>query len=97
MATHPDTLLVVTGDHETGGLSVEEADTADESGDDIPAEDGPFTVCGSDKEFYIDWTSSGHTSVAVPVTVAGPLADEFTGKHQNTFVYDVLKQILTRR
>ncbi|NED91830.1 alkaline phosphatase, partial [Streptomyces sp. SID11233] len=26
VATHPDTLLVVTADHETGGLSVEEND-----------------------------------------------------------------------
>jgi alkaline phosphatase len=97
VATHPDTLLVVTGDHETGGLAVEEADTADESGDGISAEDGPFTVRDSDKTFYIDWTTSGHTSVNVPVTASGPLADSFTGEHPNTYVHEVLQRVLAPR
>ncbi|WP_405588188.1 alkaline phosphatase [Streptomyces sp. NBC_01190] len=97
VADHPDTLLVVTGDHETGGLSVEEAtDTADESGDAISAEDGPFSIRGSQKTFVLDWTTSGHTSVDVPVTADGPLADRFSGKHPNTYVHDVLARILTR-
>jgi alkaline phosphatase len=97
VATHPDTLLVVTGDHETGGLAVEEADTADESGDGISAEDGPFTIRDSDKSFYIDWTTSGHSSVNVPVTASGPLSDRFTGEHPNTYVHDVLQQVLAPR
>jgi len=96
-ATHPDTLIVVTGDHETGGLSVEENDAADESGSGISVEDGPFTIHGSDRTFTIDWTTSGHTSVDVPVTAAGPLANQFTGKHANTYVHDVLSQILAPR
>ncbi|MFD3455310.1 alkaline phosphatase [Streptomyces sp. NPDC058691] len=97
VATHSDTLLVITGDHETGGLAVEESDAADESGTGISTEDGPFTIRGSEKSFYIDWTTSGHTGVDVPVTAAGPLSDRFTGKHANTYVYDVLRQALTRR
>ncbi|MER7806639.1 alkaline phosphatase [Streptomyces sp900116325] len=97
IATHPDTLLVVTGDHETGGLSVEEVDGADESGDAISAEDGPFSIRGSDRKFIIDWTTSGHTSVDVPVTASGPLSDSFSGKHPNTYVHDVLKQVLAPR
>ncbi|MDX3238000.1 alkaline phosphatase [Streptomyces sp. ME03-5709C] len=97
VATHPDTLLVVTGDHETGGLAVEEAVSTDESGDGISAEDGPFAIRGSDKSFYIDWTTSEHTGVDVPVTAAGPLADRFSGKHPNTYVHDVLSEALTGR
>ncbi|MGW1725613.1 alkaline phosphatase [Streptomyces sp. NPDC002306] len=97
VATHSDTLLVITGDHETGGLAVEDSDAADESGTGISAEDGPFSIRGSEKSFYIDWTTSGHTGVDVPVTAAGPLSDRFTGKHANTYVYDVLRQALTRR
>jgi alkaline phosphatase len=96
-ATHPDTLLVVTGDHETGGLAVEENDASDESGTGISAEDGPFTIYGSDRTFTIDWTTSGHTGVDVPVTAAGPLSDRFTGKHANTYVHEVLSQILAPR
>ncbi|MET7389519.1 alkaline phosphatase [Streptomyces sp. NPDC005444] len=97
VATHSDTLLVITGDHETGGLAVEESDAADESGTGVSAEDGPFSIRGSEKNFYIDWTTSGHTGVDVPVTAVGPLSDRFTGKHPNTHVYDVLRQSLTRR
>ncbi|MCX5285334.1 alkaline phosphatase [Streptomyces sp. NBC_00198] len=97
VATHPDTLLVITGDHETGGLAVEESDAADESGTGVSAEDGPFGIRSSEKKFYIDWTTSGHTGVDVPVTAVGPLSDRFTGKHPNTHVYDVLRQSLTRR
>jgi alkaline phosphatase len=94
VAAHPDTLLVITGDHECGGLTVEDTGTADESGDGVSAEDGPFAVRGSDKKFVMDWTTSGHTGVDVPVTATGPSADQFTGKHPNTRVYDVLTQIL---
>ncbi|WP_392672312.1 alkaline phosphatase [Streptomyces sp. LN785] len=97
IATHPDTLLVVTGDHETGGLSVEDVDATDESGDGVSAEDGPFSIRGSDRKFVIDWTTSGHSSVDVPVTASGPLSGSFSGKHPNTYVHDVLKQVLAPR
>lgn len=96
-ATHPDTLVVVTGDHETGGLSVEEKDDTDESGTGQSVEDGPFAIRGSDKQFFIDWTTGQHTSVAVPVTATGPSATRFNGKHANTYVHEVLANILTRR
>jgi alkaline phosphatase len=95
-ATHSDTLVVVTGDHECGGLTVEDTGTSDESGDGISAEDGPFAIKGSSLTFNLDWTTSGHTGVDVPVTAYGPLADRFTGKHPNTYVHDVLAQALSR-
>ena len=44
---HPGTLIVVQGDHETGGLTIENPDDADESGEEISNEDGPFTVKGT--------------------------------------------------
>ncbi|UQU65843.1 alkaline phosphatase [Couchioplanes caeruleus] len=95
-AVHPDTLVVVTGDHECGGLTVEDTGSTDESGDGISAEDGPFAIKNSSLTFTLDWTTSGHTGVDVPVTAYGPLADRFTGKHPNTYVHDVLSQALTR-
>ncbi|MEV4641086.1 alkaline phosphatase [Actinoplanes sp. NPDC049548] len=95
-AAHPDTLVVVTGDHECGGLTVEDTATTDESGDGISAEDGPFPVKNSSLTFKLDWTTSGHTGVDVPVTAYGPLADRFTGKHPNSYVHDVLAAALTR-
>ncbi len=97
VAAHPDTLLIVVGDHECGGLSVEDVDADDESGTGESAEDGPFPVHGSDKEFVLDWTTTGHTGVDIPLTAAGPGADRLTGKHPNTYVHDVLEPALTRR
>ncbi|SHN44251.1 alkaline phosphatase [Cryptosporangium aurantiacum] len=93
---HPDTLLVITGDHECGGLTVEDTGTTDESGDAISKEDGPFAIPGSPLKFNLDWTTSGHTGVDVPVTAAGPYATLFTGKHPNTHVHEVLSKILTK-
>src|SRR4051812_17585521 len=39
VAEHPDTLLVVTGDHECGGLTVENVDGSDETGTSPSTED----------------------------------------------------------
>nr|WP_296070952.1 alkaline phosphatase [uncultured Actinoplanes sp.] len=94
--THPGTLVVVTGDHECGGLTVEDTATTDESGPGISAEDGPFAVEDSALTFHLDWTTTSHTGVDVPVTAYGPLADRFSGKHPNTYVHDVLTQALLR-
>ncbi|GIM95402.1 alkaline phosphatase [Paractinoplanes toevensis] len=95
-AAHPDTLLIVTGDHETGGLAVEDTATTDESGDGVSAEDGPFPIRGSTLRFNLDWTTESHTGQSVPITASGPLADRFTGQHPNTYVHEVLAPVLTR-
>lgn len=97
VAAHPDTLLVVTGDHDCGGLTVEDTSGSDESGSDLSTEDGPFPIHGSKLEFVMDWTTTGHTGVDVPVTAQGPLSALFTGKHPNTYVHEVLSQVLTAR
>ena len=92
-ARNRDTLVVVTGDHETGGLAVEDVDAEDES----TGEDGPFPVEGTPFRFVIDWTTTGHTGQDVPVTAYGPQAERLTGKHPNTYVHEVLEPLLTRR
>jgi alkaline phosphatase len=94
VATHPDTLLVVTGDHETGGLVVEDNGTADESGSGISAEDGPFPVKGSALTFRLDWSTASHSGAPVPVSAAGPSAARLSGQHPNTFVHTVLSDAL---
>jgi len=94
VAKHPNTLLVVTGDHDCGGLTVEDTGTTDESGDGISAEDGPFTVAGSTYQFNLDWTTSGHTGVPTPVTAVGPGSSDLTGVYQNTHVHSVLQRVL---
>ncbi|MFI5959095.1 alkaline phosphatase [Cryptosporangium sp. NPDC051539] len=93
-AEHPDTLLVIAGDHECGGLTVEDNAKTDESGSGVSREDGPFPVARSPRRFSLDWTTTGHTGVDVPVTATGPYATQFTGKHPNTHVHEVLAEIL---
>jgi alkaline phosphatase len=109
VALHPDTLLIVTGDHECGGLTVEGVDAADESGpggtlDGTPAvgaqisgEDGPFTVAGSDKQYVLDWTTAGHTGAPTVVTAEGPRSDELIGYYPNTHLHDVMHEVLFGR
>jgi alkaline phosphatase len=94
IAQHPDTLLVVAADHETGGLAVENAGGDDESGDGVSAEDGPFPIAGSSVTFALDWTTGEHTGAAVPVTAQGPGAEKFSGQHPNTFVHEVVGDAL---
>jgi alkaline phosphatase len=104
VAEHPDTLLVVTGDHETGGLAIENVDAEDESGpggtqepvegDTVSGEDGPFAVAGSDLQFIVDWTTDQHTGEPVPVTAEGPGSEELTGIYPNTHVHEVVREVL---
>jgi alkaline phosphatase len=67
----PDTLVVVTGDHECGGQTVEDIATTDEFGDGTSAEDGPFAIKTSALKFNLDWTTTGHPSADVPITAYG--------------------------
>jgi alkaline phosphatase len=74
----PRTLVIVTADHETGGLTVEGPNGASD-----------FTT-PQGQSFGIDWTSGGHTSVEVPVLAAGPHAGGLTGTYENTHIFDVM-------
>lgn len=84
---NPDTLVLVLADHETGGFSIEAVDADDESGDGISKEDGPFAIANSKFNFVVDWTTSGHTGVDIPITAMGKNAQLFTGIYENSEVF----------
>jgi alkaline phosphatase len=94
---HPGTLIVVQGDHETGGLTIENPDTDDESGDELSREDGPFTVGGTDLQVVADWTTGGHTGADTPITASGPGSKAFDGVIDNTDVHDAISRAMFRR
>ena len=83
---HPNTLVIVTADHETGGLGIE---THYQLGGA-----GVFPVAHSDEHFRLDWTTPGHTAVPVPVTSSGPGSARLEGVRDNTRVFDVSKKVL---
>ena len=70
-----DTLVIVTADHETGGLLIEPASPADYTGYDVKFSFNTAIGRGS------------HTGVPVPVYAYGPGAENFTGTLDNTDVY----------
>jgi len=96
-ARTPGTLVLVVGDHETGGLAIENAGLADENGSGEQSED-IVDVANSDLQMVADWTTNGHTGAATPVTASGPGAQGLAGFIRNTDVHDaVLRAMLGRR
>ncbi len=95
-----DTLLIVVGDHQTGGMTIESVDVAepgeepDESGDGPSAEDGPLPVANSDQQFMVDWSTGGHTALDVPLTAMGPGSELLTGVYENTRIFDIMVQLM---
>jgi alkaline phosphatase len=83
----PKTLLIVTADHETGGMSVD----LESSGSF--REDGPFQLPDG-TEFWVNWVNGYHSGVDVPVTAQGPYSDLLFGVHENTFVHEVMYRAL---
>nr|WP_238535159.1 alkaline phosphatase [Fictibacillus macauensis] len=91
---HKDTLVLVVGDHECGGLTIEEVNNNDESGDGISKEDGPFTVAHSKEKFILDWTTNSHGGQPVPLTAMGPGSGALAGVYENTNIHKAIKQAL---
>lgn len=87
---HPNTLLIVAADHETGGLALEGGGELNASS----GEDGLFRIAGTPQRFSLDWTTRAHTSVPVPITAEGPEAEGLGGVYENTHVYEVMKKAL---
>jgi alkaline phosphatase len=95
--SHPGTLILVQGDHETGGLTIENPDTADESGEELSREDGPFTVKGTNLQVFADWTTGQHTGADTPITASGPGSKRFDGVIDNTDVHDFVLKAMRGR
>ena len=82
-----DALLIVTADHETGGMTV----SVEQQG--THREDGPFNMPDGET-FHVDWTSTNHTSADVPVRAEGPFADMLSGTYENTYIFEIMVEAL---
>ena len=98
----PDTLIVVTADHECGGLAVagsEDQPYPYEPGGGLldtmlAGEDGPFPVADADYGFVVGWATTGHTAAPVPITSTGPGAEQLTGEIENTDLFPVMTEAM---
>lgn len=86
-ATAGEALIIVTADHETGGMSV---DLTSSGGAD---EDGPFYMPDGTL-FYVNWSTIAHTGVEVPTTSQGPWSDQLIGVYENTHIHDVMRRAI---
>ncbi len=77
--THPETLVIVLADHETGGLT-------------IPSGNENFLLPDSGIEF--EWSTGGHTGSMIPVLAYGAEAHCFGGIMDNTEVNHRMVKLL---
>ncbi|RBP51298.1 alkaline phosphatase [Arenicella xantha] len=75
-----NTLVIVTADHETGGLTL----AAD------PDENGETSYTEAGHQF----STRGHTSAMVPVFAYGPGSERFAGVYENTDVHKKILQAM---
>lgn len=85
-----NTLVIVTADHETGGMNV----ALEPRG--LDEEDGPFYMPDG-TPFYVNWATTHHTASDVPVTAQGPLSEQLIGRYENTLIYDVMRASLDKK
>jgi alkaline phosphatase len=81
-ALNPDTLVIVTADHETGSMSV-----------NLTAGDQAFAMPDA-TPFYISFSTGGHTADDVPVTTSGPWSSLIHGTHENTDVFTAMRRAI---
>lgn len=79
-----NTLIIVTADHETGGMQLLMEDNGSYK------TDGPFDMPDA-TEFWVNWQGNGsHTGIDVQVSAQGPYAEYLAGTYPNTFIYEVM-------
>ncbi|MDR0308296.1 MAG: alkaline phosphatase [Chitinispirillales bacterium] len=97
---HPaETLIIVTADHETGGLSLGSYDTPSELNPQLirALKGGEFSVQEVKeltKKTGFGWSTDDHTGVAVPLFAIGAGSKTFGGKTDNTDVAKKIKKLM---
>lgn len=78
-----NTLVIVTGDHETGGLSLSSKQRVNEHGEKY-----------SDyNEIDLTFSTNGHSTTLIPVFAYGPGSEEFMGIYENTDIYKKILEV----
>ncbi|RLD27190.1 MAG: alkaline phosphatase [Bacteroidetes bacterium] len=73
-----NTLVVVTGDHETGGFTLASTIKKREDGSEYSDYD----------EISMKFSTKGHSATLIPVFAYGPGSEEFIGVYENTDIFE---------
>jgi alkaline phosphatase len=92
-SVNPYTLIIVAGDHETGGMSLTTADP----GTTRAGADGPYQATDSDQQLWLRWTRNGPTNSPVPIAAGGTGAEAFHGGMGNTQIFPELLEAMSLR
>lgn len=84
---NPQTLMIVTADHESGGMQAALESSGSSWEDVLHMPDGT--------PFYVNWTTGNHTGVDVPTSAQGPYSEMLQGVYPNTAIYDAMYAMLT--
>lgn len=101
---HPDeTLIIVTADHETGGMALGAGGEYNVHFDRLEGQTAWYwdvdeaqrdTISTRNAEARIGWTTGGHTGSAVPVYAIGAGSERFSGRNDNTDICNKLCDIM---
>jgi alkaline phosphatase len=90
-AKRTDTLVLVTADHETGGLSLGAMNAADYTAGMIPTYGSGLDITGGYGSI-IPASEATHTAVDVPLFISGPKSDRIChGPIDNTQIYTAMR------
>ena len=84
---NPNTLIIVTADHETGGMRL------NRDGEGSYRQDGPFLMPDG-SNFWVDWMITGHTPDPVPVSAQGPYSEMLSGEYPLTRIFEAMSAML---
>ena len=79
-----NTLVIVTADHETGGLALSGA-APQNAGNQMNSQYQEVTG---------KFTTDGHTATLIPVFAYGPGAEAFVGIYDNTDIFHKIKELI---
>ena len=77
---HPETLVIVTADHETGGFTL--------------AADHANKMDGDYNRIAPSFSTSGHSTTLIPVFAKGPGQDNFGGIYENNQLFHKILDVL---
>ncbi len=92
---HPEeTLIVVTADHETGGLQLDPEKFAAQDPDEVKAWMARVKTDVDEAAWGIRWTTTGHSNANVPLRASGPGMEVLAGYHENTVPANTIRPMI---